>query len=87
MVIDEEAGLVYVQAGSGSDFGNTNLNDLFEFNLHFNTWRMLQFTVPAADVERIAEDESLDFLGRYGHSTVLYKRRLYCFGGTHGVQV
>lgn len=59
--------------GSGKSFGHSNLGDVCEYDFHYRTWRKLSFT-------------GTEFRPRYGQSSVLYKHKIYMFGGTFGTE-
>jgi hypothetical protein len=69
--LDPLTGIIYVFAGTGKDFGQSNKKDMFFYCIGGNVWSDVkcQGSVPSA---------------RYGHSLTLYKASLYLFGGTSG---
>lgn len=69
--VDDIAGLIYIFAGSGKDFGSSNKRDMHSYNIGENLWEIvkMQGSIPTA---------------RYGHSMTLYKNYIYLFGGTSG---
>lgn len=71
MVVDEEAGIMYVMLGSGSNFGHSNLGDIYSFDLISHYWTRLNF-----------KGDSIS--PRYGQSAVFHNRKIFIFGGTYG---
>jgi hypothetical protein len=71
MCVDHERAKLYVLCGSGSVFGSTNLGDVFEFDLLLHTWTRIDFQ---GDV----------LFPRYGQTAILFKRKIFIFGGTYG---
>jgi hypothetical protein len=45
MALDEENGLIYLIAGSGPEFGFTNMNDIHEFNLRTRSASFDQYVI------------------------------------------
>eukprot|EP00475_Leptophrys_vorax_P045814 TRINITY_DN9657_c0_g1_i1.p1 TRINITY_DN9657_c0_g1~~TRINITY_DN9657_c0_g1_i1.p1 ORF type:complete len:713 (-),score=135.81 TRINITY_DN9657_c0_g1_i1:25-2163(-) len=71
MCLDHERAKLYVLCGSGSVFGSTNLGDVFEFDLLYHTWTKLDFSGDT-------------LFPRYGQTAILFKRKIFIFGGTYG---
>lgn len=71
MCIDADEAKLYVLFGSGDIFGETNLGDIFEFDLLYHRWTKLEF-------------RGVNISPRYGQSAVLWNKRIFVFGGTFG---
>lgn len=69
--IDPHNALLYIFGGSGSQFGHTNLNDLYVLDLRLRLWRQMAL-------------HGEEILPRYGQSMTWHNGRLYIFGGTFG---